>query len=84
MQRMYSPTVLRLLSLLAAAAVIPLLGLYALLMYASTPSPTGGMEPTVAMVCYTAFTVIFAALIIVALNFSRQLSREAKGIRTTP
>ena len=81
---MYSPTVLRLLSLLFAAAVIPLLALYGLLMYASTPSPEGGMEPTVAMVCYFAFTIIFAALIIVSLNFSRQLSREAKGLRTTP
>jgi hypothetical protein len=81
---MYSPTVLRLLSLLFAAGVIPLLALYGLLMYASTPTPTGGMEPTVSMVCYFAFTIIFAALITVSLNFSRQLSREAKGIRTTP
>jgi hypothetical protein len=81
---MYSPTVLRLLSLLFAAAVIPLLALYGLLMYVSTPTPEGGMEPTVTMVCYFAFTIIFLALIIVSLNFSRQLSREAKGLRTTP
>lgn len=81
---MYSPKVLRLLSLLAAAGVIPLLALYGLLMYVSTPTPDGGMEPTVTMVCYFAFTIIFAALIVVSLNFSRQLSREAKGIHTTP
>ena len=81
---MYSPTVLRLLSLAFAAAVIPLLALYGLLMYVSTPTPEGGMEPTVTMICYFAFTIIFAALIIVVLNFSRQLSREAKGMRTTP
>lgn len=81
---MYSPTVLRLLSLAFAAAVIPLLALYGLLMYVSTPTPEGGMEPTVTMICYFAFTIIFAALIIVVLNFSRQLSREAKGLRTTP
>ena len=53
-------------------------------MYVSTPTPEGGMEPTVTMICYFAFTIIFAALIIVVLNFSRQLSREAKGLRTTP
>ena len=81
---MYSPTVLRLLSLAFAAAVIPLLALYGLLMYVSTPTPEGGMEPTVTMICYFAFTIIFAALIVVVLNFSRQLSREAKGLRTTP
>ena len=81
---MYSPTVLRLLSLAFAAAVIPLLALYGLLMYVSTPTPEGGMEPTVTMICYFAFTIIFAARIVVVLNFSRQLSREAKGLRTTP
>ena len=81
---MYSPTVLRLLSLAFAAAVIPLLALYGLLMYVSTPTPERGMEPTVTMICYFAFTIIFAALIVVVLNFSRQLSREAKGLRTTP
>jgi hypothetical protein len=81
---MLPPKVLRLLSLLFAAAVLPLLGLYALLMYASMPTVTGGMEPTVATICYIAFTTIFTALIIVVINFSRQLSREAKGIHTTP
>ena len=81
---MIAPKTNRLLSLVAAAAVLPLLGLYALLMYIATPTPTGGMEPTVATICYIAFTVIFSALIIVALNFSRQLSREAKGVYLTP
>ena len=81
---MIAPKTNRLLSLVAAAAVLPLLGLYALLMYVATPSPTGGMEPTVTTICYIAFTVIFSALIIVALNFSRQLSREAKGVYLTP
>ncbi|WP_396201282.1 hypothetical protein [Gemmatimonas sp.] len=74
----------RLLSLVAAAAVLPLLGLYGLLMYVVTPTPTGGMETTVTTICYIAFTVITAALIIVALNFSAQLSREAKGVFLTP
>lgn len=81
---MLAPKTNSLLSLVAAAAVLPLLGLYGLLMYIATPSPTGGMEPTVTTICYIAFTGIFAALITVALNFSRQLSREAKGLRDTP
>jgi ABC-type cobalamin transport system permease subunit len=42
------------------------------------------MEPTVALVVYIAMTIIFSALITVALNFSRQLSRQAKGQYTTP
>jgi hypothetical protein len=74
-----SPSTLRLLSLVAMGAVLPLLGLYGLLLTISTPNATGGMEPIVATVCYTAFTCIFGALITVAINFSRQLSREAKG-----
>jgi ABC-type Fe3+-siderophore transport system permease subunit len=74
----------RLLSLVAAAAVLPLLGLYGLLMYIATPSPTGGMEPTVTTVCYIAFTALFSALITVALNFSRQLSRQSQGKFETP
>lgn len=81
---MIAPKTNRLLSLVAAAAVLPLLGLYGLLMYIATPSPTGGMEPTVTTICYIAFTFIFSALIIVALNFSKQLSREAKGVFLTP
>jgi hypothetical protein len=79
-----SPSTLRLLSLVAMGAVLPLLGLYGLLLMISTPNATGGMEPIVATVCYTAFTCIFGALITVAINFSRQLSREAKGQYTTP
>jgi len=79
-----SPSMLRLLSLVAMGAVLPLLGLYGLLLMISTPNATGGMEPIVATVCYTAFTCIFGALITVAINFSRQLSREAKGQYTTP
>lgn len=81
---MLSPNAARLLSVLLMAAVLPLLGLYGLLMKAVMPSADGGMEPTVATVCYVAFTVLFSALIIVAVNFSRQLARESKGIRQTP
>ncbi|MCO4100070.1 MAG: hypothetical protein HEQ38_11855 [Gemmatimonas sp.] len=81
---MLSPSTNRLLSLVAAGAVLPLLGLYGLLMYISTPSPTGGMEPTVTTVCYVALTFLFGALVIVALNFSSQLGRQAKGQITTP
>jgi len=81
---MISPGMNRLLSLVFLAAVIPLLALYALLIKISTPSQTGGMEPTVATVCYIAFTVVFSALIIVSINFSRQLSRQAKGDYPTP
>jgi ABC-type Fe3+-siderophore transport system permease subunit len=81
---MLSPSTNRLLSMVCAAAVLPLLGLYAVLMMAATPTSTGGMEPTVATICYIAFTVLFSALITVALNFSRQLSRQAKGQYTTP
>jgi len=74
----------RLLSVGLLAAVLPLLGLYALLMKVSTPGPDGGMEPTVATICYIALTGLFGALITVAVNFSRQLAREAKGNRRTP
>lgn len=74
----------RLLSRALMAAVLPLLGLYALLMMVAMPSADGGMEPTVALVCYVAFTALFGAMIIVALDFSRQLAREAKGERETP
>jgi cation transporter-like permease len=81
---MIAPSTNRLLSLVAAAAVLPLLALYGLLMYVVTPTIWGGMEPTVTTICYIAFTVIFAALIIVSLNFSRQLSRQAKGEYPTP
>ncbi|AMW04347.1 hypothetical protein [Gemmatimonas phototrophica] len=81
---MLSPSTNRLLSLVAAGAALPLLGLYGLLMYISTPSPTGGMEPTMTTVCYVALTFLFGGLITVALNFSSQLSRQAKGQITTP
>lgn len=79
-----SPSMLRLLSLVAMGAVLPLLGLYGLLIVISTPNATGGLEPIMSTVCYTAVTCIFGALIVVAINFSRQLSREAKGQFTTP
>jgi ABC-type Fe3+-siderophore transport system permease subunit len=81
---MLSPKTNRLLSLVCAAAVLPLLALYAILMMAATPNTTGGMEPTVATICYIAFTVLFAALITVALHLASQLSRQAKGQYTTP
>lgn len=81
---MLSPGMNRFLSILAFLAVLPLLGLYALLMTISTPASWGGMEPTMTMVCYIALTVIFGALSIVAINFGLQLSRQAKGITTTP
>jgi hypothetical protein len=81
---MLAPKHARLLSLALAAAVLPLLALYVLLMKIATPSPTGGMEPTVTMVTYFAWTLIFGALIIVCINFSRQLAREAKGQFETP
>ena len=79
-----TPQTNRLLSLVLAAAAVPLLALYVILMRAATPTPTGGMEPTVATICYIAFTVVFGALITVVLNFSRQLARQSKGEYTTP
>jgi TRAP-type C4-dicarboxylate transport system permease small subunit len=79
-----SPGTLRLLSTVFMIAALPLIGLYGILLMAATPNATGGMEPIVATVCYVAFTCIFGALTIVVLNFSRQLSREAKGEYTTP
>ena len=81
---MISPGMNRLLSLVFFAAVIPLVALYALMLWISTPGAGGGMEPTVAMVCYFAFTFIFGALIIVSVNFAMQLSRQAKGKFETP
>lgn len=79
-----SPSILRVLSTLALVAVIPLLAIYALLMWISTPNATGGMEPIVATISYIAFTCIFGAIITVVINFSRQLSRESKGQYTLP
>lgn len=79
-----SPSTLRLLSLVAMGAVLPLIGLYGLLIVMSTPSATGGLEPIMSTVCYTAFTCIFGALIVVAINFSRQLGNEAKGKQLLP
>ena len=81
---MIAPKTNRLLSVLFAFAVLPLLGLYALLMKTAMPNATGGMEPTVAAMSYIAFTVITAALVVVFLNFSRQLARQAKGEYQTP
>ena len=81
---MLSPGMNRFLSLVAYAAVLPLLGLYALLMYISTPAPWGGIEPTMTMVCYIALTIIFGALSIVVVNFGLQLSRQASGKYITP
>jgi cation transporter-like permease len=81
---MLSPSMNRLLSLVSAAAVLPLLGLYGLVMMMVMPNATGGMEPTVSTICYIAFTVLALALCTVALNFSSQLSRQAKGQYTTP
>jgi predicted Co/Zn/Cd cation transporter (cation efflux family) len=81
---MLSPSAARFLSLVLMAAVLPVLGLYALLMKVSTPSPDGGMEPTVTTICYIAFTVLATAMSVVLVNFSRQLAREAKGERQTP
>ncbi|MEP6779031.1 MAG: hypothetical protein ABJC26_04020 [Gemmatimonadaceae bacterium] len=81
---MRTPAMNRFLSFVMLLAVIPLLGVYALLIKISIPSADGGMEPTMAMVCYIAFTIIFSALTIVVVNFSIQLGSEAKGITTTP
>jgi ABC-type Fe3+-siderophore transport system permease subunit len=81
---MLTPLQNRLLSILFAVAVVPMLGIYALLMTISTPSQQGGMEPTMTMVCYIALTTIFSALITVVINFSLQLSRQAKGQFITP
>ncbi len=81
---MLSSSMNRFLGLAAAAAVLPLLAIYALLLYISTPSATGGMEPAMTMVSYISVTLMFGGIIIVLLNFSRQLSREARGETDTP
>ena len=81
---MLAPKHTKLLSLAVGAMILPLVALYALLMKMSTPEPTGGMEPTVALLCYFAFTIVFGALIVVCWNFSRQLARESKGQYRTP
>lgn len=81
---MLTPKIARLLSLVAAGAVLPLLAIFGLLIKVSMPTADGGMEPTVAMICYFAFTILGGALIVIALDFSRQLAREAKGERQTP
>ncbi len=81
---MITPKTAKLLSFVFMAAVLPLLALYGLMMSISMPGPDSGMEPTTATVAYVAFTVLFSALIIVCVNFSRQLAAHAKGVRVTP
>lgn len=81
---MLTPKMAKLFSVVSAALVLPLLGLYGLLIVASSPSENGGIDATSAMVCRFAFTILFAALIVVAVNFSLQLAQEAKGVRQTP
>ncbi len=81
---MLTPGQNRLLSLVLAAAALPLLGLYALLITISIPSQQGGIEPTMSTICYIALTCIFGALTIVVLNFSMQFARQAKGQYQTP
>ena len=81
---MRSPAMNRFLSFVMLLAVVPLVGLWALLIKISIPSQQGGMEPTMSMVAYIAATIIFAALSIVVVNFSRQLGRQAKGQFQTP
>jgi len=79
-----SPSTLRLLSFVALGAVLPLLGIYALLMYISTPSALGGIDIFMATVSYVALTGIFGVMITVAINFYRQLGRQAKGLHQMP
>ena len=81
---MRTPAMNRFLSLVMGLAVLPLLALAALLIKISNPSANGGMEPTMALICYISVGIIFTALIIVALNFSMQLARQAKGQFITP
>jgi hypothetical protein len=79
-----SPSASRLLGLVCYAAVLPLLGLFVLLQYIATPTPTGGMEPTVTLICRIAFTVITFALCTVFVNFGNQLTFTAKGLTRLP
>ncbi|MDQ6612424.1 MAG: hypothetical protein M3Y64_08320 [Gemmatimonadota bacterium] len=81
---MRTPAMNRFLSIVLLLAVIPLIGLWALLIKISIPSPQGGMEPTMAMVAYIAATIIFTALSIVVVNFSIQLRHQANGQFETP
>ncbi|MEO8104633.1 MAG: hypothetical protein ABI790_19120, partial [Betaproteobacteria bacterium] len=62
---MLSPGMNRFLSFVFLAGVLPMLALYALLMWISVPRLQGGMEPTTTLVCYISLTIIFGALITV-------------------
>jgi hypothetical protein len=79
-----SPGANRFYGLLFFAAV-PLIGvLYGALFTASSPSPTGGIDPTSALIAKMAATVICGALAVVCINFARQFMFTASGKNRLP
>ena len=68
----------RLASLGALGVSAGALALFGVIAWGSTPTPSGGINGTHAMLAYIGAGVPFAAIIAVHLVYSRQLSRYAK------
>jgi hypothetical protein len=74
----------RFYGILCFAALLPIAGIYVTLFMASTPSPTGGIDPTSALIAKIAATVICGALAVVCVNFGRQFMFTAAGKTRLP
>ncbi|MCU0649156.1 MAG: hypothetical protein MUF00_14240 [Gemmatimonadaceae bacterium] len=79
-----SPSANRFWGLLFFAALLPIAGLYAALMWAAAPTSWGGIDPTSALIARMAATVICGALAVVCVNFARQFMFTAGGKTRLP
>jgi ABC-type Fe3+-siderophore transport system permease subunit len=79
-----SPGANRLYGLLFFAALLPIAAIFVTLFIASSPSPTGGIDPTSALIAKMAATVICGALAVICVNFARQFMFTASGKTRLP
>ena len=70
---MNNPRIQRLAGLGALSVAVPILALYALIAYISTPEPTGGIDWTNATIVYIGVGLVALAVIAVHLVLGRQL-----------
>lgn len=73
------PKIAKLAGLGAFGACAGLLGLYALLVFITRPSPRGGIDPINAAVAWIAVGGLIVALIALHLVIGKQLLRLARG-----
>lgn len=73
------PKIAKLVGLGAFGACAGLLGLYALLVFITRPSPHGGIDPINAAVAWIAVGGLIAALVALHLVIGKQLLRLARG-----